>query len=276
MSLKSKIKGTKIYPVLAYIRKTKIINYFPRIFNAMSYYNKKYLQIINWGFSSNEDTNYTYDLTEDNLIYLAHTISIVCNKPFEIIMSFINEARNNKELSDFVIHKTKNSDLQCKFGRRLGWYAFARALKPRVIVETGVDKGHGAVLLCAAVLKNKNEGYEGEYIGTDINPEAGYLLDGIYKEAGQILYGDSIESLKKINKKIDLFINDSNHSPVYEYEEYQTIKFKLSNTGIILGDNSHCSNKLSIFSKENNRKFLFFHEVPKSHWYPGAGIGISY
>ena len=56
-----------------------------------------------------------------------------------------------------------------------------------------------------------------EYIGTDINPNAGYLFDEIYSENGKILYGDSIESLK-LNAEIDLFINDSDHSAEYEKE----------------------------------------------------------
>jgi predicted O-methyltransferase YrrM len=162
------------------------------------------------------------------------------------------------------------------WGRRLGWYAFARILKPGIIIETGVDKGHGAIALCAALLRNGKEGYHGRYYGTDINPASGYLLSGKFKEPGTILYGDSIESLKKLDVSIDLFINDSDHSKVYEYNEYCVIKGTLSPRAIILGDNSHSSDSLARFSAENGRKFLFFQEGPKNHWYPGAGIGISF
>ena len=88
--------------------------------------------------------------------------------------------------------------------------------------------------------------------------------------------GDSIESLKGLDEKIDIFINDSDHSADYEYNEYLTIKNKLSNDGIILGDNSHVTDKLLDFSIENDRKFLFFKEVPLHYWYPGGGIGISF
>ena len=30
------------------------------------------------------------------------------------------------------------------------------------------------------------------------------------------------------------------------------------------------------FSMINKRNFVLFKEKPKNHWYPGAGIGISY
>jgi len=86
----------------------------------------------------------------------------------------------------------------------------------------------------------------------------------------------SISSLLAFTTKIDLFINDSDHSADYEYNEYSTIKDLIDENSIILGDNSHCTNKLSQFSLENSRDFIFFNEVPLNHWYPGAGIGISY
>lgn len=240
------------------------------------------MQIIKWSINSNEDTNYTFDLSPENVHYLAHTISVVTEKDYTLIVNYINEAESDLSLKATIINSIKNSpfkkyaDLEVRFGKRLGWYAFARVLKPKIIIETGIDKGFGSILLCAALLRNKKEGFEGKYFGTDINPNAGYLLSGPYKNVGEILYGDSIESLSRFREKIDLFINDSDHSPEYEYQEYLTIKNKITDTSIILGDNSHCSNKLAIFSNEMNRNFLFFNEMPKNHWYPGAGIGISF
>jgi len=253
-----------------------------RVLYAMSYYNKKYIQILKWGMRSRETANYTYDLTEQNILYLAQTISVVTRIDSKKIIEYINEARNNEQLKEHIISATMKSpqkeyaDLRVDFGRRLGWYAFARTLKPKIIVETGVDKGLGSVLLCSALLKNKEEGFDGLFYGTDINPEAGYLLSGKYAEAGKILYGDSIKTLSEFTEKIDLFINDSDHSTDYEYREYITIRDKISENAIILGDNSHVSDKLAIFSIETKRNFLFFREEPGGHWYPGAGIGISF
>jgi len=253
-----------------------------RVLYAMSYYNKKYVQILKWGLKSKENANYTYDLTEGNILYLAQTISVVTKVYSEKIIEYINEARNNKPLKDHILSETMKSplreyaDLRVDFGRRLGWYAFARVLKPKIIVETGVDKGIGSVLLCSALLKNKEEGFDGFFYGTDINPEAGYLLNATYSQVGKILYGDSISTLSQFNEKIDLFINDSDHSADYEYREYNTIKDKISENAVLLGDNSHTTDKLAIFSNETKRNFLFFREEPSEHWYPGAGIGISF
>jgi hypothetical protein len=268
--------------VLRFLKKIWFLNFIRRIYNARKFYNKKYKQILKWGFTSREDTNYTYHLTPSNIQYLASTVSVVTGVDNSTILKYINEAENDNVLKETILTAIKNSpferfaDLEVRFGRRLGWYAFARAMKPEIIVETGVDKGLGSILMCAALIKNKEEGYAGKYYGTDINPDAGYILTDKYKEVGHILYGDSIKSLSQFSEKIDLFINDSDHSSEYEYQEYLTIQKLMTEKTIILGDNSHCTDKLLVFSNETNRNFLFFQEVPLDHWYPGAGIGISY
>lgn len=260
----------------SYLRKRKRRKF------ALSYYLPKIKQIKKWITDSREETNFTYDLTDENINYLAHTISVITKENFYKVLGYINEIRNNSKINNQLLNMIEASDFKettdktMNFGRRLGWYAFARIMKPKIIVETGVDKGLGAVCLCEALRKNKQEGFQGYYYGTDINPSAGYLFYDKLKNFGEILYGDSISSLRKFTNKIDLFINDSDHSPKYEYKEYCTITKKLNNNAIILGDNSHCSPSLEIYSRKYDRKFLFFKEVPANHWYPGAGIGMSF
>ena len=268
--------------ILGILKRVWILSFFRRLYVASRYFNKKYLQIVKWGFRSREYTNFTYHLSEDNLGYLAHTIAVVTKLGYDQIMSYMEELQSDKELQDTILSALEKSperryaDKEIRFGRRLGWYAFARALKPRIIIETGVDKGLGSVILCAALLRNRDEGKGGRYYGTDINPKAGYFLEGKYREVGEILYGDSIESLSHFGKSIDLFINDSDHSADYEYREYLAIRDLINDGTIILGDNAHCTSKLADFSRETNRNFIFFKETPRDHWYPGAGIGISY
>ncbi|MCK5135628.1 MAG: class I SAM-dependent methyltransferase [Bacteroidales bacterium] len=268
--------------ILRLLKNIYVLNFLRRLYLASKYFNRKYFQIIKWGFSSKEDTNFTYHLTQDNIKYLAHTIAVVTNMDYSEIIKYIEELQSDEILKETILTAIDNStekkfaDKEVRFGRRIGWYAFARAIKPKIIIETGVDKGLGSVVLCAALLRNKKEGFKGKYYGTDINPKAGYFLSGKYKKTGEILYGDSIKSLSKFSEKIDLFINDSDHSSEYEYQEYLTIKPLITDNSIILGDNSHCTSKLADFSHETDRNFIYFQETPLNHWYPGAGIGISY
>ncbi|GAB3960900.1 class I SAM-dependent methyltransferase [Spirosoma harenae] len=264
------------------IRKSRVVNFFPRVKRAASLYNYRYGQILRWGFTSREDTNYTYELTEISMLNLIHTIAVVADVTPQTVQALIEEVQSDEVLRQHVLTKTRNSqyrriaDERVEFGRRLGWYAMVRIMKPAVVIETGVDKGLGAVLLCSALLRNRAEGHPGRYYGTDIAVRAGYLLDGPYKEVGEVLYGDSLESLRAFKQPIDLFINDSDHSDRYEHDEYQVVLPKLSPKGVILSDNAHLTSAIAKLSLDAGRKYIFYPEVSKDHWYPGAGIGFSY
>ena len=249
---------------------------------AVAFFRKPFCNMINWLFISRETTNFTYDLEDINKRYLGSLISNITNIHFNTVMSYIKELEEDNELRNHISNEAKRSkfayltDDDVKFGRRIGWYALARAIKPRTIIETGVDKGLGSCVLAAALKRNKEEGYEGRYYGTDINPEAGFLFTGQYAGYGSILYGDSIESLKNFKGNIDLFINDSDHSAEYEAEEYKIIADKFSEHAVIIGDNSDTTDKLLEFSLETNRHFLFFQERPQKHWFPGAVSGFAF
>jgi hypothetical protein len=253
-----------------------------RLRMALGYFAPNLKRAFGWAFSSRELSNFSYDLTPENCEYLAHTISVVTGVPYAAAMGYIRELQENARVRQYLKERILQSSArysvapQLAFARRLGWYAFARILKPRVVVETGVDKGLGAIALCEALLRNEAEGSPGQYFGADINPRAGALLSEPYSRIGKILYGDSIQSLESI-PEIDMFVNDSDHSAAHERREYDVIAQKLgANGGLILGDNAHCTDVLAKFSEERGRQFVFFHEQPKDHWYPGAGIGISF
>lgn len=235
-----------------------------------------------WIFTSREESNFTYDLTDGNLLYLAHMLATVTNTDPLEAARYIEELRTDDALAEYLLEHMRNSefrsvsDNRIGYSRRLGWYALVRLLKPRVVIETGVDKGLGAVVLCAALRRNIAEGYPGKYYGTDIVPTAGWLLKAPYSDVGKILVGNSIQSLAAFSEDVDLFINDSDHSADYEAREYETILPNMSSTGVILGDNAHVTPKLAEFSLRHRRAFTFFREEPLDHWYPGGGIGISY
>src|SRR5262249_22765215 len=161
------------------------------------------------------------------------------------------------------------ADLEARFGRRLGWYVLIRASKPRLVIETGVDKGLGSVLIAAALRRNAAEGKGGELRGLDINPQAGYLLAPPYDKFGKIVVGDSLASIAAISDPIDFFIHDSDHSEKHEADELKAVRDKLSAEALVLSDNANHNSKLLEFAEQTGRAFLFFSEKPKDHWWPG-------
>jgi hypothetical protein len=236
---------------------------------------------IVWIFTSRADSNFSYALTERCKINLAASLASLLHKDYAEIIGYFCEIETDEDFSShlrrlWLKHPERyRTDKAPLVGRRMVWYAIARAVKPKILIETGVDQGIGAVVLCAAISRNAAEGYPGQYYGTDINRNAGYFLQPPYSHFGRILYGDSLMSLGYLSETVDLFINDSDHSEDYERAEYELIKHKLSPTAIVLGDNSHVTSRLAEFSIGEGRKFVFLSEEPAEHWYRGGGIGIS-
>jgi predicted O-methyltransferase YrrM len=272
MTLAHNLRRTSAYRVLALPFRAAIASRYPKV---------RKRDLARWLLTSREDTNFTYDLRPWNMVELAAKVADVTGAGFAAAMGYIDELESDAELRDHLAASVAHSRYRScsdapRYARRAGWYAIARIMKPSVIVETGVDKGLGSAVLCAALRRNVMEGAPGRYYGLDINPDAGWLLRAPYSDFGEMNYGDAIGSLKAFNRSIDLFINDSDHRSAYEAGEYAAIAPLLTERAIVLSDNSHETDVLARFSERHGRKFTFFGEQPKDHWYPGAGIGFSY
>ena len=253
-----------------------------RIIVALKYLAHPTKQLLIWLVRSKEFTNFTYDLEDRNKRHLAAFVSQVTERHYHEILGYIVELENDNNLRKHVKNTTKASkersvaDSTAKYGKRSGWYAIVRAMKPEVIVESGVDKGLGACVLTAALMKNSEEGYKGYYYGIDTNPRAGYLLQGEYALFGEILYGDTSEVLQGFGRGVDVFVYDSDRSATREAIVYEMIRSRLNKGAIILSDTSLDNDELLEFAKRTDRQFLYFQERPYKHWFTGAGIGAAF
>ncbi|MFL6153809.1 MAG: class I SAM-dependent methyltransferase, partial [Ornithinibacter sp.] len=164
------------------------------------------------------------------------------------------------------------ADRTVRFGRRVGWYALVRSLRPEHIVETGTDKGLGSVVLAAALLRNGT----GRLTTLDVNEESGYLVTGRYGAVVDRVVGDSVHELSGMTDKVDLFLHDSLHTFEYETAEFGAVEPLLRPGAVVLSDNAHDSDALSTWAEATGRTFSFFDERPAGHWYPGDGIGAAW
>lgn len=261
------------------VKKNLVLRFPARLLIAMGFYAPKLSLIPKWSAKKTEFSNFYYEISDKNLLELEFFCSSVSEVPPSEISGYLHEINSNEVLREQLNSRLQRDsdlrDVQIGFGRRAGWYALVRALKPRLVVETGVHHGIGAAVLLEALGRNNLEGFDGRYLGIDIDPFAGKGLGDIDPKVGKLIVGDSITELKKIAGPIDIFISDSDHSPNYERNEFEIVLKKMGADSIIISDNSHASSELAKFSKAQNRLFHIFREEPVDHWYPGGGIGVS-
>ena len=231
---------------------------------------------VRWLVQSREHTNYTYDLAPLNRDYLAWFVATVADIKVSEARGYLEEVERDSDLRAHVrVHTLASrrrglADREVRYGRRIGWYALVRALRPQHIVETGTDKGLGSVVLAAALLRNGT----GRLTTIDINPEAGYLIAGRYATVCKAKTGDSLQALQEVGE-VDMFLHDSDHSAAHEAAELACVTSRLADRAVVLSDNAHMTDALAKWAERHGRRFLFFDEQPAGHWYPGDGIGVA-
>ena len=78
------------------------------------------------------------------------------------------------------------------YGRRLGWYAIVRHLKPSLLVETGIHDGLGSSVLLRAIERNAAEGVDGRLISFDTRRAAGWLIPRALRARHDVRTGVSL------------------------------------------------------------------------------------
>lgn len=274
MSLRHFLKHTSAGRVLLIPYRLFVIA-MPRLFIQFG-------QMCRWALTSKEHYNHSYDLAPLNRDYLVGTVAVVTGLPYDAVDLLIKELETDLQLRSLLRARAltgpdrHNSDPEPRYGRRLAWYALVRATRPRVVLETGVDRGLGTVVLAAAVKRNAEEGFPGMVYATDINPQCGHLLAVPYTEHVRVLLGDSVALIKDLDQSVDIFLHDSDHRPEYEWAEFLAVEPKLHADALVLSDNASQTSMLLNFSKRLGKHFLYFQDQPRDHWWPGDGLGVAY
>jgi len=236
-----------------------------------------------WLFTSREHHNYTYELTALNREHLVWYLAAVCGVPAKEIRGYLDELSADDALRRHILGTTATADRRgladraVRYGRRLGWYGLIRARKPAHVVESGIDKGLGSCVIAAALLRNAAEGYPGRLTALDINPEAGYLIQAEpWGSVVDVVIGDSLAAIPRLDRPVDLFLHDSNHSVEHERAEFDAVEPRLAENALLVSDNAAVSGVLPSHAERTGRRFLYFAEEPDRHWFPGEGIGVAW
>lgn len=272
------MKASEVRSRIAESRMAPLVAMGPRARIGLSHLGAQSRHVAQWFIRSREHTNFTYDLTPNNVEQLVWFVCAVTNRKVDEVQGYVQELLSDAEIRstyiDAVTHSTRRglADRQLRFGRRLAWYALVRSQEPGLVVETGTDKGLGSLVLASALIRNGS----GRLITLDINPSSGYLIQGQYREVTSVLRGDSLALIEELPRDVDFFLHDSDHTPEHERREFELITPHLSDNALVVSDNAHVTPVLAQWARSHGRRYLFFAEQPEQHWYRGAGVGVAW
>jgi predicted O-methyltransferase YrrM len=235
-------------------------------------------QSVRWLVRSREHTNFTYDLTPLSCEHLTWLVAEVTGQPVVSVRRHFQELQADSDLASYVMDMTRRSqrwrlaDPVPRYGLRMGWYGLVRALQPEHVVETGTDKGLGACVIAAALLRNGH----GRLTTIDLNPDAGYLINGRLADVVDLRIGDSLDVLPQLDEPIHLFLHEVHCSAEHERAEYEAIGPLVTDETVLVSDNAERTSELAKWAEAHSRRFLHFHELPADHWYPGSGMCVAF
>jgi len=238
-------------------------------------------QVLAWSVRSREIANFTYETTRESQLVLAAVVAEIANRPPSEIVGYINELAADRELAEHVADVARapesrwSVDPGFKPGRRLAFYLLARALKPRRVVEAGVDKGLGALLVSRALTLNRAEGHAGDYLGIELDPSKPIPLYERWPDrVGQIIRGSSTDILRKQAAPIDLFIHDTVPEAGHMTEQLATVRLLMAPVGVIAS--TWTTPELINHALQHGLKLLTHQEETMDHWFPGDRVAFIY
>jgi len=162
-------------------------------------------------------------------------------------------------------------------------YAIVRALKPRLILETGVFDGSFTIFFLKGLEANYQEhGIDGKLISIDLpsyttiaestsqmkrsclppNQKPGWLIPDNLRNRWQLRLGDSLQLLPIVLEEIDnidIFLHDSLHTYSHMKFEYETVWPCIKKHGILMSHDIHWNKAFREFVKKHGLKEEAFH-----------------
>jgi hypothetical protein len=195
------------------------------------------------------------------------------------LVGYIAETHTDPELNDRLAHHLRRRfDVKHhpQLGNRLVWYLMARALKPELIVETGIYHGLGSLGLLRALERNAAEGSPGELLSFDMNPRAGSVVRGGLHSRWHRVVGSTRELLEPAleGRRVGMLIHDTPHT-----DENQRLEFgaALAHAApqLMLVDSSGRMPTLQALCAERAVPYNRIDLRSRGHVYPGAALAFA-
>jgi len=209
------------------------------------------------------------------LAFSKKKLTDITGKSLHDINKYLEES---SEIFSYVTEKIKPYRYRVNMGASIFplraplLYVICRAVKPDIIIETGVASGSSTTFLLHALEKNgkghlysidlprpSSTNFENDKYSYNAeipeNKEIGWLVHENLKSSWTLSLGRSNDILPELLKglnSVDIFIHDSDHSYEYMLYEFRTAWPFVKQGGYIMSDDIHLNDAFSTFVKECN------------------------
>lgn len=236
------------------------------------------LRVVRYVLLDPEVGDFTYEL--DNEGELVEFLAQVLGLEPAVIAAYLAEMRAEPALTRELSARVRwRPDMKRKVGlaHRVAWYAVVRALKPRLVVETGIKHGLGSLVLLVALDRNAREGSGGRLISIDEDPASGWVVPARLRRNWEPIIASTFDALEAAlqGTEVDVFISDT--SPDHELVSFDMrAAMRHAAPSIVLIDgNGDRTSALPELAAELGGEYRFFAERPRHPIYPGAGLGFA-
>ncbi len=222
--------------------------------------------------------DFSYELSNEQELVDFLVRALGLDRP--AIAGYLAELKGDEQLRRELARRTRwriDMKRRIHLGQRVAWYAAARALKPRLVVETGIKHGLGSMVLLSALERNAREGSPGRLISFDTDPFSGWVVAERLRESWQPIFASTFDVLDSTldGHEVDLFICDT--PPDYEIESFE-MRAAMRHAArdiVLVAGNGDRTTALPELAAEMNGEYHHFVEQPRRHIYPGAGLGFA-
>lgn len=161
-------------------------------------------------------------------------------------------------------------------GNRLPWYLVIRALKPALVVESGILNGMGSLVLLRALAHNEMEGSPGRLVSFDPVADAGWLVPERLRgnwERHAATTGSLEHTLG--GRKVGVLVHDSVHDPAIQRHEFETVLRHAASEMAIVDGGGLLTGVLPELAREREVEHRYFREQPHDHMYRAIGTGLA-
>lgn len=223
-----------------------------------------------------ESHSYAVDNEAELAVFVADFLSVSVAE----VARHLNETKDDPELNDRLARRTRwrfDTKTAPEPANRLLWYALARSLKPRLIVEAGVYQGLGSLILLRALERNAEEGVRGELLSIDLDPGAGWIVEPRLTARWRRVVGTTAEVLEREleGRSVDMLIHDTPHTYENAKLEFDLALSHAADRLVLVDSSGGKTPALEETCAKSRGTRRHFRERPRDHFYPTSGSEVG-